>query len=159
MDLIIRREPIASVRPQLDALLEAHWREVAHYQDAVALEPDWTRYEALENAGKLFFIGAHQGWNLVGYSVFTISPHLHYRSHIVASNDVIYLAPSARQGLAGIELLRQSERICAEAGAHRINWHLKPEHDWNAILRRLHKGYRREETIWGRLLTEEERGL
>jgi hypothetical protein len=81
---------------------------------------------------------------------------LHYSTCLIASNDVIYLQPEFRKRTRlGTLLITESEKLLAAIGALRgmtvrITWHIKPEKDWSAILKR--KGYMVEETILGKLL-------
>lgn len=158
MTITIERESCAQIVPDIGPLLQAHWREVALYQDAVPLAPDMDRYRGLEKAGKLVVVAARDDARLIGYSVFLLHNHLHYMTCRVASNDVLFLSPEYRKGTtAGVRLVRESERMLTLLGVNRITWHIKPANDWSAILERL--GYDLEEKIMGKLLTGANRGL
>ena len=146
----IQRETYAQIAPDMRALIEDHWREIAHYQDKVALDPDWEGYQHLEENGTLIIVAARDAGRLVGYSIFLICRHLHYKQCVVAMNDVLYLKPEYRGKMVGARLIAESEAIVKAAGAHRITWHIKPAHDFSALLAR--RGYNHEELVMGKLL-------
>lgn len=145
----IQRETYWDAQPGIKGLIEDHWREVALYRDKVVLDPDWSRYVTMENQNRLVVITARQGSEMVGYSVFFLGHHVHYKGCLVASNDVIYVKPENR-GVVGVRLIQGSERILADLGVNRVTWHVKPRNDWSGALERM--GYDREEVIMGKLL-------
>jgi GNAT superfamily N-acetyltransferase len=117
-------------------LLEKHWREIAHYQD-VPLEPDVERYNAMDEAGLLRCFTVRDGGRLVGYSIFFVTPNIHYKSLTLANNDVLFLHPDYRRGRVGwnfIDFLR--DRLVGE-GLRCIYYHVKAAHP---ALGRLLKG-------------------
>lgn len=130
-------------------LLQAHWEEVALYRDQIPLEPDFDRYRQIESNGALVVVTARSEGELRGYSVFLLHQHLHYKSCLVASNDVIFMDRRCR-GVAGMRLIDQSERILVERKADRILWHVKPSNDWSAVLAA--RGYVQEEIVMGKLV-------
>ena len=157
--ITIQRERFAAVMDELPPLLEDHWREVALHQETVPLKPDFKRYVAGCESGRVLTLTARDDGHLIGYSIFLLSVHLHYSTCLVATNDVLFLAKSYRSGTtAGIRLIRESEaeieRECAGRGAAsvRVLWHVKPKNDWSPILKRM--GYEQEEIIMGKLLGE-----
>jgi hypothetical protein len=145
----IQRETYWDCHEGVERLLEAHWKEVALYKGEVALEPDLGRYQVMEAQNRLVIVTAREGGEVVGYSIFLLHHHLHYKSCLVASNDVIYLRPDKR-GIVGAKLIKRSEAILKSLGVKRMTWHVKPKHDWSAILYR--SGYVQEEIIMGKLL-------
>lgn len=156
--ITIDRENCARFMPDMGPLLERHWREVALYQKEVALAPDLDRYRYLEKIGKLVVLAARDEGRLVGYSVFLLNNHLHYKTCLVASNDVIFLEKEHRSSSSvGIRLVKESERVLVGLRVNRLTWHIKPGNDWSAILKRL--GYELEESIMGKLITETNHGL
>ena len=149
MSTVIQQETYWDAIPGIKGLIEAHWREVAHYQDEVKLDPDWSKYAALDSQNRVVVLTARQDGVMVGYSMFFLHHHIHYRDCLVASNDVLYLRPEVR-GVVGAKLIMRSESVLRALGVHRITWHIKPEHDWSGMMKRL--GYDTEEIIVGKLL-------
>jgi len=134
----------------LRALLELHYAELTRNKEIAKLAPDWIRYRTLEDNGYLLTLLAFEGTALIGYSVFILSPHLHYMELKVALNDVMFLHPAHRLGYTGVRLIRESEKMCRAAGAGKICWHVKPDTTLQAILNRL--GYDTEEVMQAKVL-------
>ena len=79
-------------------LQSAHYGEVAGFKGALdRLNPDWSKYIALEKSGRLHLVKA-RAWNgvLVGYSAHLVHEHLHYKHVLVADDDVFFLTPTMR---------------------------------------------------------------
>lgn len=132
-------------------MLQAHWKEVALHRDTITLDPDYRRYAQAEAGRALVIMTARREEEVVGYSVFFLYHHLHYKECLVASNDVIYLKPECR-GLVGARLIERSESELKSLGVHKVIWHIKPKNDWSSVL--LRKGYEQEEIIMGKVLGE-----
>lgn len=129
------------------ALTYEHWKEIAGYRDKIALNPDWDKYREMDSIGIVLLMTARDNGAMVGYSIFMIFPLLHYRDHVAASNDVIYLRPQYR-GIPGYKLVKFChESLVKIGGVSRITWHIKPVNDWSRILIKL--GYKVEEQMLG----------
>lgn len=146
----IRVERYADVIGDIKPLLELHWQEIASFKDRVPFDPDYERYQAIEEAGALLIIAARRHGLLVGYSIFFLGPHPHYKSTIFAANDIVFLLPGERSGGLGVRLFKESERIAFERGARFISWHIKPINDFSPLLARL--GYSHHEIIMAKPL-------
>lgn len=144
-----QKESLCDVIAEVEPLLELHYRELTLNRDVVKLNPDWSRYSELEHAGAFHVFTARDGCRLIGYSAFFLGPHLHYKDLVVANNDVLYLHPDARSGMAGIRLIKTSEAGMKALGAAKITWHAKHSNDLQQILARL--GYTDEEVIMGKI--------
>lgn len=145
----IQRENYWDASSGVKALLQAHWEEVALHREEIKLNPDFSRYQQAEIRNALVVITARQGTELVGYSVFLLHRHLHYKDCLVASNDVIYLKPECR-GVVGARLIKRSEEILKSLKVQKVVWHIKPRNDWSSVLSRL--GYDQEEIIMAKVL-------
>lgn len=150
--LIYQVESYNQVKDDIKDLLKLHYDEVALDQEHIPLDPDWERYETLYNRGGLFIVTARDAGKLVGYSVFFIVKHLHYNSTLVASNDVLYLRPEYRQGMAGIRLIKVSEEELKKIDVMKVVWHIKYHKDFRNILYRM--GYKDEDAIVGKVLKD-----
>lgn len=135
-------------------LVRAHYDEIARNKGVMVLDPDWTAYRAMQEAGKLAVLGAWSGDELVGYSILIITPHLHYRGLLMVHNDVLYVRPDHRGSRAGLALIRGSERLAAQAKARTgfakcmLSWHAKPDTALNELMPRL--GYSVQDIIYTR---------
>ena len=142
----------------LEDMLFDHWQEVGLDHDAVPLAPDWEHYRDIERQGIFRVIAMRDFGALVGYNAFFVNKHLHYRHTLHAGNDVIWLRPDKRKGMAGVRLLRDSERLLRAAGVVKIIYHIKPHVLLGArksgnlgdILLRL--GYRHIEECYSKIL-------
>jgi len=143
---------VDGIKDKLAALLELHYQELTMDKDVIKLEPDWPRYNKLNNENKLLIVCAFDGLELVGYSVFFLDEHIHYKNNIFARNDVLFLAPDHRQGMTGIKLIKYSEMVLQTMNVSKIIWHVKYSKDFRKILHRL--GYQDEEVIVSRALKE-----
>lgn len=148
MGLVITRETVESVRPEIGPLLAAHWHEIGQDKVNMRLDPDWDGYRAIEDAGQLAVFSARNGAGLVGYAVFFLRRHLHYRTVMVAINDLLYLQPAAREGLAGVRFIAGLEAEMTALGAKKVFFGVKAWHDFSPLLTR--HGYTSMETVWGK---------
>ncbi len=148
--IITSVESVANVRGEIQPLLERHYQELTVGKEVVVLEVDWDKYENLERMNMLSVVTARDEGVLIGYSVFFIYSHMHYKSLKAASNDVLFLDKEYRKGRAGLKLLKESEIQLARLGVRKITWHIKTSLDWSKILLRM--GYAQEELVMGKLL-------
>jgi hypothetical protein len=146
--LVYARETLAAARPEMAALIAAHWDEVAHDKDVRVLDVHWEAFEALEAAGQLYMLTVRRDGEMVGYMAAFLRPHLHSRGTISAYVDALFLSPSVRQGRAGIRFLAYADAALSSL-ADFIYWHVKLEKDFGPILQRS-LGYHYVEAIWGR---------
>lgn len=111
-----QQEFLDSVVEDVKELLKSHWDELALNKDKIKINPDWDTYYALQEQGKLDIFTARDKGVLVGYFVVLVSTHMHYKDHLFAKNDLIYLAPSHRKGFTGVKLIKFAESMLKEDG-------------------------------------------
>jgi len=132
-----QQEFLRDIKRELHDLFDLHWREIALNQEKIALNPDWETYHALEDSGKLQVFTARQSGRLVGY-VFTLqSRHLHYKDHIMAITDLIYLHPDFRRGWAASKLFRFVEKCLVADGVSMLTMGMKHHKPFSVILERM----------------------
>jgi hypothetical protein len=151
MALKLQCEPVLLVKPEMEPLLEDHYKELTLHRDKIKLAPDWELYDKMEKTGNFYLLTARDDETnkLIGYSAWFVKPHIHYKETIVASNDVLFLDKDHRQGMTGVRLIKYSEQEMRRY-AHKITWHVKGEPDFRPILHRL--GYIDEDVIVGKML-------
>lgn len=160
MSLTFAWETIDQARADgLDDLLALHWEEVALNKDAVPLAIDWPRYRVLEKTGALKALTMRQDGALIGYDVFFVQPTLHYATSTWALNDILYLTPEARKGLAGARMIRTAEQMLRELGVQKVIYHTKlhlnlgRRTDGDTVGRLLAAmGYTHVENVWAKML-------
>ena len=117
MSVSFAEERFSDIADEIRQLLARHWREIARHQDSIALDPDWPLYAALAASGTLAVMVARDAGRMVGYAVYFVRPHLHYRGVTWATSDIFWLAPEARAGMTGLRLFRFAEAALRRRGA------------------------------------------
>jgi hypothetical protein len=109
-------ETLASTRDEALPLLDRHYEEIAQFKDVQKLDPDWEIYEALERAGRLWVMTVRDHDVMVGYMVMLINRALHYKTLLMATEDIHFLVPEYRKGMTGYLLIRKTLRAMKERG-------------------------------------------
>lgn len=145
-----RLECVTSCREDgVEALLAAHWHEIAHYPD-IALDVDWQRYDAAESAGHLRVFTARQAGKIVGYAVYFVNTNAHYKGSLQATQDVLFVHPDHRNTRVGYKLIAIADRHLAFEGVQVVYQHSKIAHPIGSILQR--QGYELIDQIYGKRL-------
>lgn len=96
MTITFQAETFDQLFPDIQPLLSQHWAEVALYQDAIPLDPDFTGYKRACDAGVIRLYTARLDGKLIGYAPFVVVPrHLHY-NHRWAKDDIVWIHPDHR---------------------------------------------------------------
>lgn len=132
-----QQEFLSQVQSEIEPLINLHWKEIALNQDNIKLNPDWEAYANLEAEGKLQIFTAREGDLLVGYFVVTLGYNIHYKDHLCASNDVIYMHKDYRKGFAGIRLIKFAEKVLREDGVSTLTINTKVHQPFDKVLERL----------------------
>jgi len=130
-------ENLAKVRHEIEPLLEQHWQEIALNKDIIKMNPDWEAYARLDAVNSLRIYTARKDDQLMGYFVVLVSKSLHYRDHLFANNDVIFLSKSARKGLTGVKLIKYAIESLAAEGITKLHINTKAYRPFDVILERL----------------------
>lgn len=144
-----QQEKVSDLWEESEALLQAHWREIAHYQDIV-LDPNKAFYAAAEEVGMLRCYTARDGVQLVGYVVFFAKPNPHYQGSLQAAQDVLFLLPEYRKGMAGVRLITVAEKNLKAEGVQVVYHHVKRINKVGELLVRL--GYELVDEIYAKRL-------
>ena len=157
MSFTFSRVPIGTVADKLQVLAEREYDEVGQ-KDLERLNVDWVRYRELDAAGKLAtFIakrGSGQRGCIVGYAVFVVQTHIHYKDALVAANSAVYVVPDARAGRVVLKLLRYAEIGLMGQGVKKVYYHVKREKDFGRLLE--HLGYQNSERMFAKVLGPEQ---
>lgn len=135
--VLVRRLRLADLREARALELQRmHYEEIA-LDKKVPLDPDWQKFEALEESGSLYCYGAFVGPQLAGYSVNYLYRHLHY-DILVAQNDAVFVDPAYRGLGVSACLARVMKTALRDAGAQKLVWHAKEGTALERILRSKH---------------------
>jgi GNAT superfamily N-acetyltransferase len=148
--MIIQRECLASFKEDIKPLLEKHWEEVALHQGKIKLNPDWQEYARLDAQGSLVAFTARKNGVLVGYCVLLKSRSMHYKDHIFASNDVVFVIPKYRNTSTGYKLIKAAQEYCKDAGVSLMTVNTKVHIPFDKLM--LDMGFDLVERIYSILL-------
>lgn len=143
-------ENLANVKRDIEPLIKQHYDEIALNKDVIKLNPDWEGYARLDRVNALRVYTARKDGKLMGYFVVIVSKSLHYRDHLFASNDLIFLAKSARRGLTGIKLIKFAIESLESEGISKLHVNTKAHQPFDAILERL--GFEEIERVYSLML-------
>lgn len=150
MNSTVQREAPADVLEEIKPLLQAHWREIAHYQD-IPLQPDYDWY--LTCPALRCFTSRNQGGRITGYVVFGVAANKHYMTSVQAVQDILFVDPRDRGGV-GRQLIRSSDAALKAEGVQVVYHHQKLAHPALGELLR-GEGYEPVEVIWAKRLDKE----
>lgn len=132
-----KQEFLCQVEEECQELINLHWEEIALNKNKIKLNPDWEAYYEAEQQGKFKVFTARDSGKLVGYFAVFISTNPHYKDHLFASNDVIYLHKDFRKGFTGVKLIKFAEKCLKEDGVSVLSINTKVHQPFDAILSRL----------------------
>lgn len=139
-------ENFYTLKEQVNELFIKHWEEVALFQDKMKLNPDWDFYTTLYEQGNLGLFTARKGTKLIGYFVVVARQHPHYKDHLVAANDIIYIDPEHRKGLTGYKLIKFAKENLKELGVSVLSVNVKVHRPFDKLLERL--GFENTERLY-----------
>lgn len=134
---------------ELEKIFPEHYDELCVTKDFV-LEPDYDAYRRMFSAGMLRTFTCRCDNELIGYIIFIIQPHLHYKSCNTAFEDVYYLKKEFRKGRIGIQLFKYAEDVLKQIGVNRIIMHTKIHMDNSKLFDYL--GYKHTDKLYTKLL-------
>ena len=138
-----------AVLNEMDDLFPAHYEELCVTKE-FDYEPDYDAYKRLAQAGMLRCITCRADGELIGYIIFFISPHLHYKSCITATEDIYFVKKEYRKGRIGIRLFQYAEQVLKERGVQRIVMHTKVHLDNSKLFEYL--GYKQTDKVISKML-------
>lgn len=157
MTITYAQEDFANYMLDAVPLWTEHFKEVALESMATKrpFAPDIRRYLALEESGNLAVFTAREDSKLVGYAVFIVNSPMHYKKTIYATNDALYIAPSARKGSVGIKFMKWCEQQLVMVSQNRIQivqWRTKADHNFGKVLEAL--GYAQDDIVYTKWVGE-----
>lgn len=132
-----QEESFIGAKEDFAPLLQLHWEEIARHTDTIKLNVDYATYAKLEDAGVLHTVTARDDGKLIGYIISFVAPNLHYKDHVMANNDVLFVHPDYRRGGTFIKMLKLAESLLRKRGVTNFYIHMKITHDFSVILDRM----------------------
>ena len=118
-------------------LFRQHYEEIAERTDVIELDPDLESYNTLYEKGILEIHTARDDGKLVGYSIWFVLKHIHYKKSLTANSDVLYISPEYRKGMFGVKFIKWTTEEIKKRQPQRVIFHMKPFLDYSPILKRL----------------------
>lgn len=145
-------EPYSQAIGEMRSIYPEHYLEIALDQHAIPLDPDYELYLKYEAAGILHVATARNDGDLVGYAIFIVTHHLHYRTSVTAMNDIVYMRKPWRDGLnVGKRFLEFCVASLPE-NVQRVFINEKLHQPFGRLLE--HMGFKLVEQRWSKLLRE-----
>lgn len=151
-DIKYQREDFYKVKREVDELFYNHWEEIAVNKDKIKLNPDWSFYEAIYTSGNLGIYTVRDKEKLVGYFIVIAKPHPHYKDHLFAVNDILYLDPNYRKGLVGYKMIKFVEEDLKKMGVSVLAVNTKVHKPFDPLMERL--GFDLTERVYTKYIGE-----
>ena len=135
--------------PEPEKILPLHYEELSVTKE-YELEPDYDAYKRLANNGVLRTITCRADDELIGYIIFTVHPHFHYKSCMTAFEDIYFVKKEYRKGRVGIRLFQYAEQVLKERGVNRIILSTKVHLDNSRLFEYL--GYKHTDKTFSKML-------
>lgn len=145
-----QQEFLLSVEDEIKPLLEDHWDEIATNKHIIKLNPDWDIYHQLEQEGMLHIFTARDEGKLIGYFVTITRANIHYKDHLFAANDIIFIKQEYRKGFTGIRLIKFAEKFLKEDGISVLLINTKIHKPFDKLL--LWLNYKHIENVYSKFL-------
>jgi GNAT superfamily N-acetyltransferase len=116
-------EPLSEVLEELKPLFPLHYEEVAMYTDKIDLNPAYDKYLMLGEFVQAYIV--RDEGEVIGYTIYFVTPNLHYSDHTYAANDIIFIAPEHRHGTVAVELMQFAEQNLKDLGVSVMTMHMK----------------------------------
>lgn len=143
-------EKFADCYQEADTMLRMQYEEITTCKEAKVYNPNYYRYQELEDMGMLRVFTARDDGNLIGYFVSFVTPHLHYSDTMFALNDILFIHPTWRKGSCGYRLIKLATEDLKNFGAAILIIHMKVDYPFRNLLIRL--GFTLTEENWERVL-------
>ena len=138
---------------ELKGLIPEHYDELCVTKD-FPLMPDYEAYEKLRQLNMLRCITCRFDGKLIGYIIFIIQPHLHYKTCKTAFEDMYFIKKEYRQGRIGIKLFTYAEKVLRYCGVNRIILHTKVHLDNSRLFEYLK--YKHTDKMFTKVLSTEQ---
>lgn len=103
--IVFAVERYAQCGLEIAAAAVDHEREMGRYDGVFVLDPNLDTYQKLDAVDALHFVTAREDGLLLGYAIFIIMPHSHYRNVLWAAGDGLWLDHLARRPRVAARML------------------------------------------------------
>lgn len=122
------REPLSiKLIEELQPILEAHYKEIAEYQD-IPLRPAFDSYWDAEKQGRLRIYIVRKHGEVIGYNVVVMQLNAHYSTSKQAVQDILYVMAEHRMEGIGRRLVVYCNEQLGHEGVQVLSHHVKAKH-------------------------------
>lgn len=119
-NLTFSYEPLAwLLQCGLAVLAARSWQE-SWADSGLHFDPDWERYQRMEDEGLMRLLAVRKKGELVGYASVLVGHNLHDRKALCAVVQDFFMAPEARGGFNGLKLFLVLETSLKALGVKQI---------------------------------------
>lgn len=147
-----QEEELKDCLDEMKPLLEDHWKEIALNKEKVKLNPDYDKYLEADEKGLLHVLTARDNDKLIGYFISFVQMHIHYKDHLFAVNDILFIDKNYRKGSTGYKMFKKAEESLKEIGVDVLVIHSKVNNDFKPIMDKLN--FERVEYIYSKFIGE-----
>lgn len=145
-------EKMKDILPEMKPLIEAHWEEVCWNKGKVKLNPDYEKFFLLQDNNCLLLVTVRDKGKLIGYNINHLHYHLHFKDHIYAVNDSIYLEPKYRHSGIAKDMLEVTEQMLEQIGVSVVTLHMNPDNSYKSLADSC--GYSPQELVYSKYIGE-----
>lgn len=124
-------------KDDLYSLSPMHYNEIALDKDKVPLDPDFSTYQFYSDNGMLHIVVVRKDGAIIGYNIFIVRHHLHYKSTLCGFGDIFFIKPEERKGSIGIKLIKETERTLKQRGVKKLFTGVKKHYDISKVFEHL----------------------
>jgi GNAT superfamily N-acetyltransferase len=139
--ITFQKESFAKFIEDGKEIFAKHNKEVVPQSEQIPLNVNYEAYFKIEEANRLEVYTVRDNGKLIGYTLWMLHYHIHYKSSLTANSTLIYIMPEYRKGLLGYKLIKWSVAKIKERGVQRLMMGVKPDHDFGKLLERLGATY------------------
>lgn len=110
------------------------------------LNPDYERYQLLEDMDVLHTYVARDDDEIIGYLVVMAQEHLHHKGIKYAISDLIYVAPEHRKSMVAYNMIMIAEEDLKQLGVKRLVIAMKIKQQFRELLSSA--GFMPSEELW-----------
>ena len=117
----VRQTTIGWVRENAKHLMQMHWEEVG--DENLPPNPLWVMFEAMEEAGTLVTLSAHDGEDVAGYAVASITRCPLSQGKTIGRIEAMFVREESRSRGFGLGMYRRAVSEAAKRGAVKMYAH------------------------------------
>jgi GNAT superfamily N-acetyltransferase len=137
--------------PEASQIFPIHYEELSIDKVKISMSPDCERYQQMSDVGALHIVTARDDGKLVGYFVWFVFGHMHYKdAGAMAYIDMYYLLPEYRVGGIGAKLIILSESTLKQRGVSKIYLSCKLHQDHDQLFQAL--GFKPTDRLYTKVL-------